>query len=276
MVSSVEFVSFFEHAKHEPVRNFSRTMQLTFTHEAHVQNGERKTGVSVAFTVRACDAGPVLAQQSRQIDDVIQAPELLQELFQQGTELLLINLPHVWTGQAGQQAQPQVLLCDLQPRACTVVCCKAVLVTARDANLPLSADEQSTMRGSIAGTACHAAWLAICLQDEAAASHAAKLTKADSLLDFQQPAKRLHDQVGMLQLADLMQGILLVCPPWDSFMFVAGARASWMARHIPHISHHEERWHPGGNGVEDSGKPACRERCTSTTSRASAGPDRRV
>lgn len=103
-----------------------------------IVNGERKTGVSVAFTVRACDAGPVLAQQSRQIDDVIQAPELLQELFQQGTELLLINLPHVWTGQAGQQAQPQ---------------------------------------------------------DEAAASHAAKLTKADSLLDFQQPAKRLHDQV---------------------------------------------------------------------------------
>ena len=62
----------------------------------------------MAFTVRAMDAGPVLAQEERVVDATVQAPQLLQELFAQGTELLLNTLPQVWSRQAPSQAQPQV------------------------------------------------------------------------------------------------------------------------------------------------------------------------
>ena len=44
-----------------------------------------ETGVSVAFTVRAMDAGPVLAQERVGVDAEVQAPELLQDLFSRGT-----------------------------------------------------------------------------------------------------------------------------------------------------------------------------------------------
>ena len=66
------------------------------------------TGVSVAFTVRAMDAGPILAQERVPVDSAIQAPELLQELFARGTQLLLDHLPFVWDGRAAEQAQAQV------------------------------------------------------------------------------------------------------------------------------------------------------------------------
>ena len=49
------------------------------------QDGVRETGVSVAFTVRAMDAGPVLAQERVAIDADVQAPELLRDLFKRGT-----------------------------------------------------------------------------------------------------------------------------------------------------------------------------------------------
>jgi len=65
--------------------------------------------VSVAFTVWAMDAGPVLAQERVAVNDVIQAPELLDDLFRRGTELLIRHLPLVWDGRAQQQASPQVV-----------------------------------------------------------------------------------------------------------------------------------------------------------------------
>ena len=64
--------------------------------------------MSVAFTVRAMDAGPILAQEHVAVDDAVQAPELLDDLFRRGTELLIRNLPLVWDGHAQQQASPQV------------------------------------------------------------------------------------------------------------------------------------------------------------------------
>ena len=39
------------------------------------------------------------------------------------------------------------------------------------------------------------AWAAARPQDETAATHAAKLTRADSLLDWDKPAQALHNQV---------------------------------------------------------------------------------
>ena len=75
-----------------------------------LQDGAAETGVSVAFTVRAMDAGPILAQEHVAVDDAIQAPELLESLFRRGMELLIRQLPLVWDGRARQQALPQVSL----------------------------------------------------------------------------------------------------------------------------------------------------------------------
>ena len=63
--------------------------------------------MSVAFTVRAMDAGPVLAQYSRPMPPNTQAPQLLTELFDAGTDLLLERLPQVWSGEAATLAHPQ-------------------------------------------------------------------------------------------------------------------------------------------------------------------------
>jgi methionyl-tRNA formyltransferase len=101
-------------------------------------NGDAETGVSLAFTVLACDAGPVLAQQRKALSGDEQAPELLRELFITGANLLVHKLPDVWSGKAEQDA-----------------------------------------------------WS----QDEAQVTHAAKMTKADALLDFGRPARELHNKV---------------------------------------------------------------------------------
>ena len=65
-----------------------------------IQDGVKETGVSVAFTVRAMDAGPILAQTKIPVDQNIQAPALLSQLFDIGTSLLLDKLPSVWSGEA--------------------------------------------------------------------------------------------------------------------------------------------------------------------------------
>ncbi|KAG2430426.1 hypothetical protein HXX76_009951 [Chlamydomonas incerta] len=72
-----------------------------------LEDGVKETGVSVAYTVLACDAGPVLAQQRVAVDPDIQAPELLTQLFGLGTQLLLDRLPDVWAGRGQQLAVPQ-------------------------------------------------------------------------------------------------------------------------------------------------------------------------
>ena len=72
-----------------------------------VQDGVRETGVSVAYTVLRCDAGPVLAQQGVAVDGEVQAPQLLEGLFEAGTQLLLQHLPDVWAGRGAAMAVPQ-------------------------------------------------------------------------------------------------------------------------------------------------------------------------
>lgn len=63
--------------------------------------------MSVAFTVRAMDAGPIVAQQRVAIDPSIQAPQLLDQLFDCGTDLFLNCLPQVWSGDAASNARQQ-------------------------------------------------------------------------------------------------------------------------------------------------------------------------
>lgn len=82
-----------------------------------LQDGVKVTGVSVAFTVYALDAGPIIAAESMEIDDSIKAPELLATLFNRGTHLLLHELPSILNGSAAESAQEQAhSLASLAPK----------------------------------------------------------------------------------------------------------------------------------------------------------------
>ncbi|XP_034208808.1 methionyl-tRNA formyltransferase isoform X2 [Prunus dulcis] len=72
-----------------------------------LQDGVKETGVSLAFTVRALDAGPVIACERMEIEDQIKAPELLDLLFYEGSKLLIRELPSIFDGSAKVKAQPQ-------------------------------------------------------------------------------------------------------------------------------------------------------------------------
>ncbi|XP_027922511.1 uncharacterized protein LOC114180398 [Vigna unguiculata] len=72
-----------------------------------LQDGVKETGVSLAFTVRALDAGPIIATETMQVDDQIKAPDLLEILFHKGSELLIRELPSILDGSARLKAQPQ-------------------------------------------------------------------------------------------------------------------------------------------------------------------------
>ncbi|PWA29253.1 Formyl transferase, C-terminal [Artemisia annua] len=72
-----------------------------------LQDGVKETGVSLAFTVRALDAGAIIACEKMEVDDHIKAPELLDLLFARGSELLLQELPSIFDGSARTKAQEQ-------------------------------------------------------------------------------------------------------------------------------------------------------------------------
>ncbi|XP_038689947.1 methionyl-tRNA formyltransferase isoform X2 [Tripterygium wilfordii] len=72
-----------------------------------LQDGAKETGVSLAFTVRPLDSGPVIACEKLAIDDDIKAPDLLALLFCEGSKLLIRELPSIFDGSAKIKAQPQ-------------------------------------------------------------------------------------------------------------------------------------------------------------------------
>lgn len=72
-----------------------------------LEAGDPVTGVTVAFTVLAMDAGPVLRQVTRDLDGSEQSPELLMEMFETGTDALVEALPSVWDGSCQAQLTPQ-------------------------------------------------------------------------------------------------------------------------------------------------------------------------
>ncbi|XP_077220636.1 formyltransferase isoform X3 [Tasmannia lanceolata] len=72
-----------------------------------LQDGVKETGVSLVFTVRALDAGPIIAFERVEVDDHIKAPELLSILFDQGSNLLIRELPSIFDGSAKLKAQVQ-------------------------------------------------------------------------------------------------------------------------------------------------------------------------
>jgi methionyl-tRNA formyltransferase len=103
-----------------------------------LQDGAAITGVTLLFTVKEMDAGPVLAQREVEVPPNAQAPEALDLLFSVGVEMLLEELPGVWAGSAAARTRSQ---------------------------------------------------------DGAAATHAAKLTRDEGLLDFGVSAARVHNHV---------------------------------------------------------------------------------
>ncbi|KAG2715086.1 hypothetical protein I3760_03G060600 [Carya illinoinensis] len=72
-----------------------------------LQDGVKETGVSLAFTVRALDAGPIISCGRLEIDNQIKAPDLLELLFSEGSKLLIHELPSILDGSARLKAQPQ-------------------------------------------------------------------------------------------------------------------------------------------------------------------------
>ena len=63
-----------------------------------LEAGEVETGVSVLFTVKAMDAGPIVAQEKVCVGENECAPELLSRLFSLGSSRLLAILPQVFSG----------------------------------------------------------------------------------------------------------------------------------------------------------------------------------
>nr|AKF43280.1 protein pigment defective 194 [Melianthus villosus] len=72
-----------------------------------LQDGVKETGVSLAFTVRALDAGAIISCERLEIDDQIKAPDLLSLLFSKGSKLLIRELPSIFDGSAKVKAKPQ-------------------------------------------------------------------------------------------------------------------------------------------------------------------------
>ena len=76
-----------------------------------VEAGDATLGVSVLETVLKMDAGPVLATVTLGADDArvtdARADELLDDLFELGTDALIDVLPAVWAGTAARAAQDE-------------------------------------------------------------------------------------------------------------------------------------------------------------------------
>ncbi|KAK9066939.1 hypothetical protein SSX86_014263 [Deinandra increscens subsp. villosa] len=84
-----------------------RALQPSTNPNFDPEDGVKETGVSLAFTVRALDAGPIIACEKMEIDDNIKAPELLDLLFACGSKLLLQELPSIFDGSASTKAEAQ-------------------------------------------------------------------------------------------------------------------------------------------------------------------------
>lgn len=72
-----------------------------------LQDGVKETGVSLVYTVRALDAGPIIACERVDVNDHVKAPDLLNILFDLGSELLIRELPLIFDGSARLKSHAQ-------------------------------------------------------------------------------------------------------------------------------------------------------------------------
>jgi len=61
-----------------------------------LESGENPVGVSLLYTVKKMDAGPIIIQKEQYIDEVDQATQVLPLLFRIGTQSLLQVLPSIF------------------------------------------------------------------------------------------------------------------------------------------------------------------------------------
>lgn len=70
-----------------------------------LERGVTETGVTIAQTVRALDAGPIVAQIKTPVAPEVKAPELLEQLFALGAQELVRLLPDYFAGQCALTEQ---------------------------------------------------------------------------------------------------------------------------------------------------------------------------
>lgn len=70
-----------------------------------LEDGVEESGVTILYTVRAMDAGPIVFQKRWTVDLVVKAPEMLKTLFELGADVLVEGLPRVFDGSAPKQEQ---------------------------------------------------------------------------------------------------------------------------------------------------------------------------
>jgi methionyl-tRNA formyltransferase len=74
-----------------------------------IEAGVDETGVTILFTVRAMDAGPIVMQKSIPLSEHIKSQELLTELFHLGATTLVDLLPELFSGTLQSKEQDPLL-----------------------------------------------------------------------------------------------------------------------------------------------------------------------
>mmetsp|Transcript_2505 Transcript_2505/g.8933 ORF Transcript_2505/g.8933 Transcript_2505/m.8933 type:complete len:391 (-) Transcript_2505:912-2084(-) len=72
-----------------------------------LEAGDEESGVTLAFTVQAMDAGPIIAREKVAVEKNVRAPEFLNQMFDLGSKLLMSHLPTILDGTAAENAMPQ-------------------------------------------------------------------------------------------------------------------------------------------------------------------------
>ena len=109
-----------------------------------LEAGDADTGVSVVWTVLKMDAGPIAAQYSEPLEGHEKAPELLERMFEVGTEELIKLLPSVWSEDctpSSSQVQEE--------EAAT----KADKITVEEAQVCFQANSAATIHNRVRGFA---------------------------------------------------------------------------------------------------------------------------
>ncbi|KAL9188763.1 hypothetical protein ACHAXT_007141 [Thalassiosira profunda] len=107
-----------------------------------LEAGDNPVGVSVLFTVSKMDAGPIVAQESLEIDENEQATTLLPTLFDIGTKCLVDALPKVLDGEITMDTA------DAQDEALVA---EAGMISAAEGQLWPSKEDSTTIHNRVRG-----------------------------------------------------------------------------------------------------------------------------
>ena len=105
--------------------------------EAAIAHQNDQTGLSIMKLSAAMDAGPVYAQCTRSLDGHETKPELYQELFTNGSQFLVEQLPHIISGELQPVAQndAKATYCSLLSKADSLIDPTELTAAAADAHV---------------------------------------------------------------------------------------------------------------------------------------------